>query len=326
MDKVDEVLEDQALTLQIAAVERDTGLSKDTLRVWERRYGFPRPLRDPGGERIYPIEQVARLRYLKRLLDAGHRPGSVVGRDLADLQRLLESSGPAAARRAAAGAGPATMAVDGLLALVRAHDAPTLRRTLAAEATRLGVVRFVVDVIAPMNAAVGEAWLGGRLEVFEEHLYTEAVQTVLRVQLAALQPAALADGPAVLLATLPDEPHGLGLLMAEAVAAAEGARCISLGVQTPLVDLVRAAEALGSDIVALGFTGCAQPARAVEILQRLREALPARVALWVGGDIGWLRRRPVAGVRLFESLDLLPAALAKWRTAAGGHGGGIPEP
>jgi len=30
----------------ISAVERDTGLSKDTLRVWERRYGFPKPLRD----------------------------------------------------------------------------------------------------------------------------------------------------------------------------------------------------------------------------------------------------------------------------------------
>ena len=35
----------------IAAVERDTGLSKDILRVWERRYGFPKPGRDAFGER-----------------------------------------------------------------------------------------------------------------------------------------------------------------------------------------------------------------------------------------------------------------------------------
>jgi hypothetical protein len=27
--------------LCIAQVERDTGLSKDPLRMWERRYGFP---------------------------------------------------------------------------------------------------------------------------------------------------------------------------------------------------------------------------------------------------------------------------------------------
>ena len=35
--------------LPIAAVERETGLAKDTLRVWEKRYGFPQPLRDASG-------------------------------------------------------------------------------------------------------------------------------------------------------------------------------------------------------------------------------------------------------------------------------------
>ena len=36
----------------IAAVEREVGLSKDVLRVWERRYGFPLPSRDAPGERL----------------------------------------------------------------------------------------------------------------------------------------------------------------------------------------------------------------------------------------------------------------------------------
>jgi hypothetical protein len=48
----------------ISAVERDTGISKDLLRAWERRYGFPAPLRDLSGERVYPAEQVQRLRLL----------------------------------------------------------------------------------------------------------------------------------------------------------------------------------------------------------------------------------------------------------------------
>ena len=62
----------------IADVERDTGLSKDTLRVWERRYGFPTPTRDAQGERQYDNEQLLRLRHIRRLIDAGHRPGRVV--------------------------------------------------------------------------------------------------------------------------------------------------------------------------------------------------------------------------------------------------------
>ena len=42
----------------IGGVERDTGLTKDTLRVWERRYGFPRPQRDAFGERTYSAAEV----------------------------------------------------------------------------------------------------------------------------------------------------------------------------------------------------------------------------------------------------------------------------
>lgn len=83
-----------ALTMfTIAAVERDTRLGKDTLRVWERRYGFPRPLRDDNGERLYPPEQVEQLRHIRRLLDAGWRPGRIVGLSMEELQRVGQLSG-----------------------------------------------------------------------------------------------------------------------------------------------------------------------------------------------------------------------------------------
>lgn len=58
----------------IGAIAQEISVTKDTLRVWERRYGFPRPLRSAGGERLYPQEQVSKLRLVMRLPDAGHRP------------------------------------------------------------------------------------------------------------------------------------------------------------------------------------------------------------------------------------------------------------
>ena len=45
--------EPTGLALNISAVEREAGLSKDVLRMWERRYGFPKPVRDENGERRY---------------------------------------------------------------------------------------------------------------------------------------------------------------------------------------------------------------------------------------------------------------------------------
>src|SRR5258705_10643418 len=74
--------------LSISEVERDTGLSKDTVRMWERRYGFPHPARDANGERQYDVAQVQKLRTLKRLIDAGKRPGKLMRLSLAELTRL----------------------------------------------------------------------------------------------------------------------------------------------------------------------------------------------------------------------------------------------
>jgi DNA-binding transcriptional MerR regulator len=38
------------------------GVSTNTLRSWERRYGFPRPRRSSGGHRRYSIEEIQALR------------------------------------------------------------------------------------------------------------------------------------------------------------------------------------------------------------------------------------------------------------------------
>jgi methanogenic corrinoid protein MtbC1 len=120
----------------------------------------------------------------------------------------------------------------------------------------------------------------------------------------------------VLLTTLPGEPHGLGLLLAEVLFALDGARVLSLGVQTPVWDISLAAAAYRCDIVALGFTGCMNPNQVVDGLTELRSKLPLAVELWVGGSAPVLHRRPVAGVMAFTSLQDIHAQIERWR-----HGG-----
>lgn len=303
-----------ALTLSIAAVERDTGLSKDTLRVWERRYGFPCPGRDPVGERAYPLGQLEKLRIIKRLLDAGHRPGRVVPLALGQLLTLSEQALEAPSR-----AGESALKADDLRAhmdLIHGHDAARLRSELTRQLSRAGVARFVTEVLGPLNAAVGDAWLRGQLEIFEEHLYSEAVQAVLRGAIASVPAATEPGSLRVLLSTFPGEPHGLGLLMAEALLALEGCCCSSLGPETPLWDIVLAASAVQADVVALSFTGCLGPNQVVGGLVELRSKLPAHMQLWVGGSSPVLHRRPLAGVRAFADMRNVAAAVESAKRAA----------
>jgi methanogenic corrinoid protein MtbC1 len=303
-----------AISLSIAAVERDTGLSKDTLRVWERRYGFPMPQRDAIGERAYPLDQVERLRIVKRLLDAGHRPGRVVALPVQALQQLAESTvdHPQRVAESGLGAGDLRQLVD----LIRAHDVPALRLELSRLLARQGVRGFIVDVVAPLNQAVGDAWMRGQLQVFEEHVYSEVVQSVLRQALASIPLPLAGTTPRVLLTTLPGEPHGLGLLMAEAVLALEGAACVSLGVQTPVRDIVGAAEALKVQIVAIGFSGCLNLKQMLDSLTELRRELPPSVQVWAGGSSPGLNRRPIDGVTVLATLAQIPLELRPRRTGA----------
>lgn len=302
--------------LPIATVERETGLGKDTLRAWERRYGFPMPSRNSSGDRVYKPEQVQLLRLIVRLLDAGLRPGKVVGLDRAALQTLLAQQAPVQSGNLSKTNGDNTntsSVISELLHTIGSHDPRALRQELSHALLRMGLAPFVTDLVAPLTTAVGEAWAQGRFEVFEEHLYTEVITGVLRYAIASLPPLAVPQGPKVLLTTVPQEQHSLGLLMVEALLALESCTCVSLGTQTPLTDIADAARAHQAHVVALSFSGVHKAAIVRTSLRELRAQLPASTALWVGGACTALYPSPLAGVSAVRHLSGLPPLVAQWR-------------
>ena len=234
------------ISFTIANVEKETGLSKDTLRMWERRYGFPAPERDPGGDRVYPAAQVERLRLIKRLIDQGHRPGQLMALSPEALRTLpARDTGDEPRRAVISAAG--NQEIDELLALLKNHDAAQFQQRLQQTLARQGLGRFVMDTVAPLTRQVGQAWEDGRFAVFEEHLFTELTKRVLRQAIASLPPPNA--GPRILLTSVPDEPHVLGLLMAEALFARDGLHGVTLkavakeaGVDTALLAQFRQYE------------------------------------------------------------------------------------
>ena len=295
--------------MNIGAVERDTGLGKDTLRVWERRYGFPQPIRDANGERLYPEDQVDRLRQIKRLMDQGHRPGRLFAASADELRQL--ASGPPVR----SGAAPENQsdACATTLALLKAHDAQGLRQALGQAMLRQGLERFVLNTVTALNRSVGEAWMRSELAIFEEHLYSEQLKSLLRQAIGNLpanfnHPDNPEGRPRILLTTVPEERHVLGLLRAECLLSLEGASCISLGAQTPLADIALAATAHRVDIVALSFSSAFPARRMGPLLGQLRAMLPPSVRLWAGGA-GSQRVAAIAGVEAMTTLEQALAAL-----------------
>lgn len=213
----------------IAEVEAMTGLSAEVLRQWERRYGFPRPRRTPGGHRVYSREDIEALRAIRRQLEEGATPSLAIRRHLAQK------------------ASPEDLAPTLRQALLEG-DLPQAEALFRRGVRLLGPEGAVRDLLLPVLREVGEAWHRGEVSVAQEHL----ASTFLRARLQELLDlTGHPYGPPILVTTPPGERHELGAMMAAHALRLRGLPALYLGPDTPLADLKDLAARLGARGVVL---------------------------------------------------------------------------
>lgn len=278
-------------------VERDTGIGRDTLRVWERRYGFPDPERNEKGERAYPELQLRRLQRIRRLLDRGLRPGKLLPLDDDALDNLEASLEKAAQPQPA-------KPISAMLEAICCADAAQIETLLRRQYQQQGMKKFINSTVVPLLNAVGQLWVGGKLQVFQEHFLSEQLNRFLNAEISIMQKNA--KKPLVLLATLPGEEHTLGLLMVAAMLSAHGIAIINLGGEVPMDQIVRAAQQFNADIVGVTFSGAYQYKNIRPHLLELRTQIPQDIDIWTGGEGVYHMRKLPPGITRFRSLEHLP--------------------
>jgi methanogenic corrinoid protein MtbC1 len=264
--------DDGSLTLSIGAVSRATGIPANTLRTWERRYGFPKPLRTDGGQRSYPAAVVAHLTEIARALERGLRPRDVLTASREDLRRW---------------AMPDTTIVGGeevdpLLTAVRALDAESLVRSFEVLWAHRGAVQFLDQIAGPFLSLVGVEWAAGRLEVFQEHFASEVLRNFLTRHWRPL--ADTARGPAVICASPPGERHDLGLHFVATTLALAGRRIAFLGADVPADSILAACRGMSPEAIAITISpASAADSEVLAALTEVRDHLPNNVTLLLGG-------------------------------------------
>ena len=300
--------EEEPVLLPINAVERETGVSKELLRMWERRYGFPAPQRDAQGDRIYPMEQITKLRLLRRLIDNGFRPGKIMAHEIPELERLMRAQSKAGQEV------PKDLEVE-LLQALRSRDHQQLRDYLSHQLIKMGLQSFILDFLQHANTIVGDAWVRGQLEVHEEHLFTEQVQGLVRQAIGNLREPTQA--PRILLTTPPEETHTLGILMVEALLRLDNVDAVCYGAQMPVRDIAQAVTRHKMNIVAVSFSASYPASNAVNFLEELRFKLPLAVDIWGGGAALRLTRRSIEAVSFLHDLSAMRQAVLGWRRVHG---------
>ena len=142
-----------------------TGLSKDVIRVWERRYSLVKPSRSANRYREYSDEDVSLFRFLKEELDRGQTIGGLAmeGRDSL-LQRMRASSIPKQQELA-----PHSSLLDELISRLDPLDKSRFELQLNAAIAVIPFEEAVQRILLPLQRRVGELWHEGRVNIAVEH-------------------------------------------------------------------------------------------------------------------------------------------------------------
>lgn len=139
------------------------------------------------------------------------------------------------------------------------------------------------QVIAPAMHRLGDAWIHGSVQVFQEHAASEAIRDSL-AHTRALLPDPAADAPVAITAALSDDPYSLAPAMAAFVLQAEGYRAVLLGVDTPAVELGRAVRDHDGRLLAISVGGFQDATKLAEDLNlAIAGALDCGARVAVGG-------------------------------------------
>lgn len=223
--------------IRTATAAEILGISASTLRTWERRYGYPAPLRTSGGQRLYDRAEVEALR--DAFAETGHAASAVA------LARGRGGSTPPSVTR--------------LCSALGAYDEEQADRVLAEalagaglEATLEELLLPAVDALASEGEPPGGAWSGLSGGSPEHALAVRWAAGWIAAQRRLVAPAFRADGILALDAGGPDVLHVAAL---EVALRRAGLRVLVLPVTLDPARLQRAITVLDPTLVVLGGRG-----------------------------------------------------------------------
>ena len=283
--------ESDPAVLRIGELARRVAVNQDLLRAWERRYGLLKPVRSPGGYRLYSGADEQRVRRMQAHLGRGLAAAEAARAALDEESNHSLAAPPVAPAAAddptrpnasAPPKAPFPVTNQGLTGLAEElrHaldelDGPAAEAVLDRLFADFTVETTLREVLVPYLSDLGDRWAQGAIGVTTEHF----ASNLLRARLASLARGwGQGHGPRAVLACPPGERHDLPLLVFGIVLHRNGWRIIYLGADTPLADLAHTVTEKRPDVVILAAVTPERFQESIPDLITLARTAPLRLA------------------------------------------------
>ena len=242
----------------LKVVLKETGLTADTLRAWERRYGLPIPQRTAGGHRLYSQRDIETIKWLMKRQAEGLSISRAVdlwneqvssGAD--PLAGAMPSSSPSASVI------PAQYVFDTNLEALRErwiegclHFSESTSEQILNQAFSMFPVEIVcIEILQKGISEIGNLWYENRASVQQEHFSSSLAMRRLDALLAS-SPAP-ARNQIVVVGCPAEEWHTLTPLLLSLLLRRRGLNVIYLGANVPTEQFSNTVKNIKANLVVL---------------------------------------------------------------------------
>ncbi|MCC6811563.1 MAG: MerR family transcriptional regulator [Deltaproteobacteria bacterium] len=283
------------MSLRIRTVSERCKVPSATLRMWERRYGFPSPDRTGTNYRAYNEHDVEQILRVKALLDEGLSVSEAITRVRSAPTASISAEGVKRLR-------------DEFFRAAKAMLEGEVENATKLASQGLPPWEFCQQFALPVFSVICD-----HLDIAQEHMASSILRQHMR-QVLSLLPAATVDRTFVLACPRGDEHEG-GLLAVAIRLRVLGQGVVVLGANTPASAIGAACEQRDVCAVGLSFVEPRTEAELTEIIVEVRKVC-RDVPVFVGGPVARKQLRAVfaAGATYAESADEMLESLIQAST------------
>jgi DNA-binding transcriptional MerR regulator len=288
-------------TYRIKQIAKITGLSKEVLRMWEKRYRLVSPERGPNRYRLYNEEDLKILMYLVNEIEAGQSIGELASLGKDEILVRINNEGAKEAKEIVQTTDLLIQDLEkSLIPLNQSVFEKRLREIMAL----LPFKEVFERVLVPLQIRVGELWFDGKISIAVEHYVTNQVKQKL---FSILNMMGSHNGPKVIITCPPWELHEIGAQMVAYHCSTIGCQVTLLGANLPFESLTDFCTRSNPDAVLFSFTSPASENKSRVLFAEIIKHLLPLCTVGIGGQGINQREYPIDSekIKILKSLGEL---------------------